>query len=77
MLSSALTLKRQPRQQVSRLVGSVVCVKKQNRGLLVIFTKSLIVNIMSKTELNEGRGGIVNETLKSSIFSRTAKVIHT
>ena len=47
------------------LCGRAVCVKKQNRVVLVIFTKSLIVNAMSRIALNKGRGGTVNEMLKA------------
>ncbi len=39
------------------LWGRAFYVKKQNRGFLAFFAKLLIVNIMSKTALNEGRQG--------------------
>jgi hypothetical protein len=39
--------------------------QKAKSGCIGDFTKSLIVNAMSKIALNKGRGGTVNEMLKA------------
>lgn len=55
----------QLKQQVSRLVWKGGLRQKAKSGCIGDFTKSLIVNAMSKIALNKGRGGTVNEMLKA------------